>query len=156
MKASDMVFDNFAFSFSQVVCAKPSDLSPLSHPLTTIGINFSVYRGSTATCYGWAVTSQPLTFPPAVPPSTCCQVALEESSKWFPAPGKLQSHPLPLPILSTECATGWYKWRRVLIGLNDLGGIQVHSGWGQGGEVPRDAQGCGQTLRPQKYPWKDR
>lgn len=108
------------------MCQALWSFSLIPTPHQTIGINFSVCKGSAVLCYGWAVTSQPLTFPPAVTPSTCCQVALEESSKWFPAPGNIKA--LPLPILPTECATGWYKWRQVLVASTTWGEC-----WSMGG-----------------------
>ena len=115
-------------------------------------MNFSDCKGSIVPRYGSAVTSQLPTFPPAVTPSTCCQVALEESSEWFPAPGDIKAGSLPVPILLTECTTGRYQWRQVFCSLDNLGRILVHGrgapwpGWG--GEVGAASSGMARHSGP--------
>lgn len=113
-------------------------LTPTPHQ--TIGINFSVCKGRIIPGYGSAATSQLPTFPPAVTPSTCCQVALEECSGWFPAPGNIKASPLPVPILLSECATGWYKGDKCSA-ASTTGGEFRSVGGGLGGQS-REGKFC--------------
>ena len=120
------------------MCQALWSFSLIPTPHQTRGMNFSVCKGSIVPRYGSVVTSPSPAFPPAVTPSTCCQVALEESSEWFPAPGDIKAGPLPVPILLTECTTGRYQWSQVFRSLDKLGRILVRGrgapwpGWGRG------------------------
>ena len=134
------------------MCQALWSFSLIPTPYQTRGMNFSVCKGSIVPRYGSAVTSQLPTFPPAVTPSTCCQVALEESSEWFPAPGDIKAGSLPVPILLTECTTGRYQWRQVFCSLDNLGRILVHGrgapwpGWG--GDVGAASSGMARHSGP--------
>lgn len=79
-----MFFDKFwILFFPGGMCQALWSFFLVSAPHCTIGINFPACKGRAVPCYGWVVTAQLLTFPPAVTPSTCCQVALEEHPSDF-------------------------------------------------------------------------
>lgn len=74
-------------------------------------------------------------------------------------PWRHQSHSSPLPILSTECATGCYKWRQSWAAsaswkeFRSMGKVWGHND--QGRDVIYSVQGRGQKPRLWKHPWED-
>lgn len=93
-----------------------------SPPHWTIETNFSVHKGRAVPSYGWAVTSQLPTSPPAVTPSTCCP---GRTSKGFLALGNIKATPFPPPLFPLNAPLVWYKWKRILGSFSHLGEMQV-------------------------------
>lgn len=105
---------------SQVVRAWPSDLSSLflSSPLD--------YRSKVRAEQFLATVDQ--AHPSCQPPHQLSYPLPAAEWPWkniqvISVPRKHQSAPFSLPAFPTECATDWYKWKRMLGSFSHLGGM---------------------------------
>lgn len=137
-----MFFDNFEFSYIQVVCTRPSDLSSSCPHFPALSsdcgnkppclqgqCNFVLWFSSHILAAGLRTNCHT---------STCYQMALEESPKKLLAPENIKAVTIPLFILPTEGA---------MVGISGGKGSVASTTWGQFRSMGEGHSGQGRQVK---------